>query len=120
MKTIIPYDVDTIQKANYIKPNGTYLWQTMCHESCAREYCLGEEYDLIHKILYYPSSDSDSLFEKYKKAHNYEGKKEDIDLYSSSHLTKEELEHFLLWEKEYIPYNCEYYSSFLEYYYNLY
>lgn len=56
-----------------------------------------------------------SHFEEFKKNYNYEGEREDIDVYKSSKLTSAQLELYKLWLENYEFAHRNLYSDFLVY-----
>ena len=100
MSIIIPYE-EKLSKSEgvFIDPSGKFIFSRGDHIEFATDYCLGEEYDYLTML-----KDDDELnpaaFESYKVEHNYQGKREDIDVYSSSQLPKEQLELFKLYWDE--------------------
>jgi len=95
MNKILPYN-DTLRNCDgaFIKPSNEILFVNNNHENFAMNYCQGEYYYLLNNIKYnYPFYD----FEEFKSEFNFNGNKEDIDIFSSSTLTKEQLNLFKLW-----------------------
>ena len=94
MDRILPYNKEIINiQGGFFYPNGEPIISPFKHEKFAREYCYGFNYDNLNKIIL----SSNELFEKWKKNNNFLGNREDIDLFSSSKLSKEELKLFKLW-----------------------
>ena len=77
MSLIIPYEdkLDTCNGA-VIKPNGSIIYTYEEHESFAKNYCRGKDYSLLTSSMI-----------------------EGVDIYSSSKLTKQQLELYKLWLK---------------------
>ena len=94
MSILIPYD-ENIYKKNeaFIKPNGEILFTYGDHEPFAQQYCEGPYYNILSKI-----KDGDPIaLDIYRKESGFDGNIEDIDEYSSSNLTKEQLEWYKYW-----------------------
>ncbi len=87
MSLIIPYEdkLDTCNGA-VIRPNGNIIYTYGEHENFAKDYCRGKDYSLL------TSSTIDG-----------------VDIYSSSKLTKEQLELYKLWlQKTDFPSNIDF------------
>ncbi len=99
MSLIIPYEEKLYSNEGaFIDPSGKIIFTHGQHLGFAMNHCLGSEYDYLSRLKYGNSYDPNA-FEDYRREHNYQGKQEDIDVYSSSQLTKEQLELFkLYWE----------------------
>lgn len=101
MSIIVPYsDKLYDNEGAFIKPNGEIVFTYGEHERFASNYCNGEEYSYLSRLRYGNTYDPNA-FEEYKKEHNYQGKQEDIDVFSSTKLTKEQLELYKLWLEDY-------------------
>ena len=97
MDIIIPYEEKIIKSGGvFIDPSGKFIFSRGDHIEFATDYCLGEEYDYL-TMLKYDDELNPAAFEAYKIEHNYQGRREDIDVYSSSQLPKEQLELFKLY-----------------------
>lgn len=99
MKTILPYEGNLDNGIGaFISPKNELLLTNGSHENFSREYCYGSDYEFLLKIKsgdpYYVSClkglDDNSTLEGYSS---------DIDVFSSSKLTKDELNLFKLWLK---------------------
>lgn len=87
MSLIIPYEdkLDTCNGA-VIKPNGSIIYTYGEHESFAKNYCRGKDYSLLTSSMI-----------------------EGVDIYSSSKLTKQQLELYKLWlRSEKFPSNIDF------------
>lgn len=88
MSKIIPYnDKVGYSDGGFISPNGEIILVNH-HEIYANEYCYGKDYDFLRQIKYNRSCYD---FEDFKKDYNFTGSREDIDVFASSKLTKEQL-----------------------------
>lgn len=103
MNLIVPYEEKELYNCEgaFIKPDGEIIYIIYgCHESFSMEYCNGLEYSYLLRLRSGDTHDSNA-FEDYKKEHNFQGNKEDIDVFSSTKLTKEQLELYKLWKDKY-------------------
>lgn len=88
MSKIIQYnDKIGYSDGGFITPNDEIILVNH-HEIYANEYCYGKDYDFLRKIKYNKSCYN---FEDFKKDYNFTGSREDIDVFASSKLTKEQL-----------------------------
>ena len=111
MSLIIPYKEKELydNEGAFIKPDGEIVYTYGLHESFSREYCDGQLFKYLLKCIdpssiFASSSDCGTLadwFEVLKRDYNYTGTKEEIDEYSSSKLTKEQLKLYKLWLDQY-------------------
>lgn len=111
MKQIIPYN-PKLRNCNgaFIKPNNEILYVNNNHENFAMNYCQGEYYYLLNAIKNnYPAYD----FDEFKLEFNLNINKEDIDIFSSSSLTKEQLKLFKLWLSNHQFDHKTFYTDFL-------
>ncbi|MDO4963658.1 MAG: hypothetical protein Q4E75_06175 [bacterium] len=96
MEKILPYNekINTTL-GSFIAPNGDFLYNSpgKTHTAIASEFCNGPNYRFLCDAKY--SSINSWEFFKYKN--NFTGKREDIDLYMTSKLTKEQLELYKLY-----------------------
>jgi hypothetical protein len=105
MSLIIPYKEDLNKnRGTFIRPNGEILSSFDLHNDFARHYCFGPLYEPLMHCLHFSSSSNDDttfqeLFNLLKKYHNYKGTIEEVNEYSSSKLTIEQLKLFKLWLK---------------------
>ena len=94
MKTIPYMPILSNCGGAFIAPNNKILYVDNNHERFAMNYCHGEHYYLLNSIKNdYPAYD----FEEFKQQYNLNLDKEDINLFSSSSLTLEQLYLFKLW-----------------------
>ena len=94
MKTIPYMPILSNCGGAFIAPNNKILYVDNNHERFAMNYCHGEHYYLLNSIKNdYPAYD----FEEFKQHYNLNLDKEDINLFSSSSLTLEQLYLFKLW-----------------------
>ncbi len=101
MSLIIPYEEKLYSKEGaFINPNGEIIFTYGQHEGFASEFCNGKDYQFLSEVKYGWSYYS-SHFEEFKEAYNFDGEKEDIDVYKSTMLTKEQLELYKLWLESY-------------------
>lgn len=92
MAIIIPYEEKLYtNEGAFIDPNGNILFTYGRHLGFATNYCLGRKYDYLLRLRYGNTYDPNA-FEDYKREQNYQGRQEDIDIYSSSQLKNEQLE----------------------------
>ncbi len=97
MAVIIPYEEKLYaNEGAFIDPNGNILFTYGQHLGFASNYCHGYSYNYLSDLKYGRTYDPDA-FEDYKREYNYQGKREDIDVYSTSMLTKEQLELFKIY-----------------------
>lgn len=99
MSLILPYDEKLFENGGaFVKKNGEMLYALETHERFARNYCNGVSYKLLSEVRngtgesYYASH-----FDEFKERYSFEGSREDIDVYSTSMLTKSELALYKLW-----------------------
>lgn len=91
----IPYKDDLYDKEGaFISPSGEIIYTFGEHESYASKYCKGKDFDFLSSIK---GGYGHINFEEYKKSNNFEGTIDDLDVFKSSKLTKNELEIFKLW-----------------------
>ena len=97
--TTIPYDKKIIENDGaFIKPDGTIIYTYGEHEKFAGDYLRGKDYNYLARMKFAPDKDLwEQIWSDYKKAHNLTGNRENIDLFLSSKITKEELELYKLW-----------------------
>lgn len=113
MSLILPYKKEILRgNGCFIKPNCEIMYLSHTHERAAYDYCKGPDYSYLCRLR----SDLDNkhineIFESYKEFVGYTGKREDIDIYSSSKLSEGELRLFKLWESK--EYNSHQYSDFM-------
>lgn len=112
MNKIIPYN-DKLGYSNggFINLNSEIVLVNH-HEIYAREYCYGKDYDFLKQIKYGRSLYS---FEDFQKEYNFNGSKEDIDVFASSNLTKEQLVLLKKWLQEHERVTRNLLSDFLVY-----
>ena len=80
MNIIIPYNnIIGYNNGGFITPNGEIILVNH-HETYARRYCYGEDYEFLSQIKYNSSNYS---FEDFKKTYNSTGSREDIDVFAS-------------------------------------
>ena len=92
MSIIIPYEDKLYDNEGaFVDPNGKILFTYGNHLGFAMNYCLGNEYNYLNRLRYGKTYDPNA-FEDYKRECNYQGRQEDIDVFSSSQLKKEDLE----------------------------
>lgn len=115
MSLVIPYEDKLYNNDGaFISPEGEIIFTYGEHERFARNYCNGENYQLLSDVKdgsgwsYYASH-----FDEFKKNYNFTGEREDIDVYESSKLTKEQLELYKLWLENYEFARRNLYSDFL-------
>ena len=97
MNRIIPYnDKFEYSDGGFVNTSGEIITVSH-HEVFAREYCYGKDYDFLKQLK---NGRANYSFEDYQKNYNFTGTIEDIDVFSSSKLTKEELILFKKWLKE--------------------
>lgn len=91
----IAYKNDLYDKEGaFISPSGEIIYTYGEHESYASKYCEGKDFGFLSSIKGgYGYID----FEEYKKLYNFEGTIDDLDVFKSSKLTKDELTLFKLW-----------------------
>lgn len=111
MNNIIPY-YNYLENCNgaFITPTNEILFVNGNHENFSMNYCLGEYYHFLKNIKSnYPCYP----FIDFKENYNFDGNIEDIDLYISSYLNKEQLDLYKLWEKLH-QFDCKtFYTDFL-------
>ncbi len=94
MGLIIPYNEQLISgRGAFIKPNNEIIYVTKDHETTAQIYTRGEEFSKLKSL----KSKSDFEFAKFREETNFQGQKEDIDIYKTSKLTKDELILYKKW-----------------------
>ena len=116
MATIIPYEKDLItSNGGFIKPNGEIIY-ILSHPGFAHNYCYGDNYETLSMI-----KNGNSYYSRYPQ-YFYELKEdygvervEDIDVFSSTKLTKEQLSLFKLWLDKYEFGRSDILSDFLVY-----
>lgn len=88
MNKVVPYD-DKIgySDGGFVNTNGEIILVSH-HEVFAREFCFGKDYEFLKSLK---SGRSCYSFEDYKRDYNFNGSREEIDIFSSSKLTKEQL-----------------------------
>lgn len=96
---IIPYDEQILTNADCLmKPNGSIIYTYNNLEKYASDYVKGKDYSYLSMLKTYNNEPSiDRWWKEYKEKHNCQGKREDIDLFLTSSLAKEELELYKLW-----------------------
>lgn len=115
MNLILPYN-DNFYKGDggFISPSNEIFLTYGKHEKFSRDFCQGNDYDFLQDIIsgwsYYSTH-----FEEYKKIYNFNGTINDIDIYKSSKLTKEQLELYKLWLEENEFHRRKIYSDFMVY-----
>lgn len=96
----------------FITPSNETFYVNNNHENFAMNYCHGEYYYLLNSIKNsYPAYN----FEEFKLEYNLDINKEDIDIFSSSSLTIEQLNLFKLWLKSHKLDYRTCYTDFLVY-----
>lgn len=100
MSLILPYNKEFLRgEGGFIKPSGEIVRTGGQHERWSRDYCNGDEYDFLHSICY-AWEGNEYIKERwvyYQQSRQYTGKREDIDIYESSKLSKEDLQLYKLW-----------------------
>lgn len=104
MSLIIPYKEKELydNEGAFIKPDGEIIYTYGLHETFSSKYCNGQLYDFLNRCIY--DKDDKMItewFEYLKVHHNFKGTKEQIDEYSSSELTQEQLKLYKLWLDKY-------------------
>ena len=110
MSIIIPYKEKELydNEGAFIKPDGEMIYTYGLHESFSRKYCNGDLYDSLYRCIYpdsflsqYDNTSLSEFFEYLKVYYNYKGTIEEMDEYSSSKLTQEQLKLYKLWLDKY-------------------
>ena len=115
MSIVIPYDPDLEHLLGaFISPGGEIIRCANMHETSARKYCDGELFNMLSKFIYYEKRPNipvpfdygtrDMWFDVLKRDYNYQGTKEEIDEYSSSPLTSEQLKLYKKFIIQYMKY----------------
>ncbi len=106
MSIIIPYkkmfdDKELNELSFFIKPNGDMMSRLSNHEAIAHDYCAGPDYDYFCDVKQgFPalcSKEREEEYEIFRESYNYTGDFKDIDVYSSSKLSKDMLELYKKW-----------------------
>ena len=98
MKSIFPYNEKIVKEGGaFVKPDGEFIMACYNHEGYARDYCDGYYAKILEAAKKGEKFPSFPTFEDIKKIYGYEGNLEDIDIYLSSNLTKEQLKLYKLW-----------------------
>ncbi len=91
MSLIIPYNEEIIEKDGaFIKPNGEVVLTYINAEGYAKEYCEGY-YAEVLRNMQKGNMDFYLTFSEIAKMYGYNGSLEDVDVYLSSSLNKEQL-----------------------------
>ncbi|MBR2828521.1 MAG: hypothetical protein IKE70_04755 [Bacilli bacterium] len=124
MSIIIPYKEKEIYDNDgaFIKLNGEIIYTHGLHETFSRNYCNGylynQLYSHLHPNSHLPKYDEDKIedyFEYLKAYYNFKGTIEEIEEYSSTKLTKEQLNLYKLWLERYELNSTYLFSDFLVY-----
>ena len=117
MSVIIPYKEKELydNEGAFIKPDGEIIYTYGLHETFSRKYCNGQLYDSLDRCIYSNDESLADYFEYLKKYHNFKGTKEEIDEYSSSELTIEQLKLYKLWLERYEFSRHQLFSDFMVY-----
>ena len=105
MDKIIPYD-NNLYKSHgaIISPDGNITYIETSHELFAKKFCHGEDYT---KLRYIKNCSSDLLFDEFREEYSFNGERSDIDEWSQSKLSIDELKLYKKWLKKYSRYYKE-------------
>ena len=124
MSLIIPYKEKELygNQGAFIKPDGEIIYTYGLHETFSRKYCNGNLYNYLYSLIHQDSilsqdveNSLEGLFEYLKIYRNFKGKIEEINEYSSSELTSEQLKLYKLWLDQYEFSKRNLYSDFMVY-----
>ncbi len=117
MSLIIPFEEELYPKEGaFIKPSGEIIFTYGKHERFASNFCNGNDYTFLSEVKYGSSwSYYASYFEEFKREYNFDGEREDIDVYKTTMLSKEQLELYKLWLENYEFARRNLYSDFMVY-----
>ena len=114
MGLILPYyDKLGTSEGAFITPNGHILnVYNNEHEDFARRYCLGMNYDIHTGAVFGPPNPcAKDLWVQSEVQNMIKGK----NIFESSHLTKDQLEKYKIWLKNYPSVESTFYCDFLVY-----
>lgn len=124
MSIVIPYKEKEIYDNDgaFIKPDGEIIYTHGLHETFSRNYCNGNLYNQLYSTFHpnsllskYDEDRMEDFFEYLKAYYNFKGTIEEIDEYSSTKLTKKQLNLYKLWLERYELYRTYLFSDFLVY-----